>query len=56
LETFWASIRPVELSADVERSAGEPSVRHRLRGAGAVHLASAMALGADDVTVAVSRW
>ncbi|MFN3218244.1 MAG: type II toxin-antitoxin system VapC family toxin [Acidimicrobiales bacterium] len=52
-EIFWASIRPVELSADVERSAGALSVRHRLRGADAVHLASALAIGVDDVTVAV---
>jgi len=50
-ETFWASMRPIELSADVERVAGELAVLHRLRGADAVHLASALALGFPDVTV-----
>ena len=52
-EIFWSSVRPVELSADVERAAGELAVLHRLRGADAVHLASAMALGSQEVTVAV---
>lgn len=52
-EEFWASMRPIELSADVERTAGELAVVHRLRGADAVHLASALALGSTDVTVAV---
>ncbi len=52
-ETFWESMRPIELSADVERVAGELTVLHRLRGADAVHLASALALGSADVTVAV---
>lgn len=51
-EVFWASMRPVELSVEVERIAGMLAARHRLRGADAVHLASALALGAD-VTVAV---
>jgi len=51
-ETFWASIRPIELSSNVERSAGELAVLHRLRGADAVHLASALALGSADVIVA----
>jgi uncharacterized protein len=52
-QTFWASMRPVELSAAVEQSAGALTARHRLRGAHAVHLASALALGSTDVTVAV---
>lgn len=52
-ETFWASMRPVELSADVEQSAGQMAALHSLRGADAVHLASAVALGATDLTVAV---
>lgn len=50
---FWASMRPVELSARVERMAGELATRHHLRGGDAVHLASALALGSPDVTVAV---
>ena len=51
-EIFWSSMRPIELSADVERVAGELAVLHRLRGADAVHLASALALGSQEVTVA----
>jgi predicted nucleic acid-binding protein len=49
---FWASVRPVELSADVERAAGSLAATHKLRGADAVHLASALALGTTDLTVA----
>jgi len=52
-EIFWSSMRPVELSPDVEGAAGELAVLHRLRGADAVHLASAIALGSQEVTVAV---
>jgi predicted nucleic acid-binding protein len=52
-ELFWASMRPVELSADVERAAGSLAAAHQLRGADAVHLASALALGTADLTVAV---
>ncbi len=52
-DTFWGSMRLVELSADVEQSAGELAALHGLRGADAVHLASALALGATDLTVAV---
>lgn len=52
-ETFWSSMRPVELSADVERTAGALATRQQLRGADAVHLASALALGVTDLTVAV---
>jgi predicted nucleic acid-binding protein len=52
-EIFWSSMRPIELSADVERVAGELAVLHRLRGADAVHLASALALGSAEVIVAV---
>ena len=52
-EAFWASMRPVELTADVERAAGALTRRHQLRGADALHLASAVALGSTDLTVAV---
>jgi predicted nucleic acid-binding protein len=52
-DVFWSSMRPIELSPDVERTAGELAVLHRLRGADAVHLASALALGSQEVTVAV---
>lgn len=52
-EQFWESMRPVELSADVGRAAGSLAAIHRLGGADAVHLASALALGSGDLTVAV---
>ena len=52
-DEFWASMRPVELTPDIEQSAGVLARRHRLRGADAVHLASTLALGAADLTVAV---
>jgi len=52
-ETFWASMRPVELSAEVERSAGELAVLHGIRGADAIHLASALAPGATDLILVV---
>ncbi len=52
-EIFWSSMRPIELSVDVERAAGELAVLQRLSGADAVHLASALALGSPEVTVAV---
>ncbi len=37
----------------LEQHAGELAARHHLRGADAVHLASALALGSADLTVAV---
>ena len=52
-EAFWAAMRPVELTADVERAAGALAAQHQLRGADAVHLASALALGSTGLTVAV---
>ncbi len=52
-EIFWSSMRPIELSADVEKVAGELAGLHHLRAADAVHLASALALGSPEVTVAV---
>lgn len=52
-DEFWAAMRPVELTVAVEQSAGGLARRHGLRGADAVHLASALALGADDLVVAV---
>jgi predicted nucleic acid-binding protein len=52
-EQFWAAVRPVEFSAAVERSAGDLALRYALRGADAVHLASALVLGLPDLVVAV---
>ncbi len=50
---YWAAIRPVELAAAVERHAGQLARAHALRGAGAVHLASALAIGDPELIVAV---
>ena len=52
-DRFWAAMRPVELTASVEQQSGELASAHRLGGADAVHLASAVALGPADVIVAV---
>jgi predicted nucleic acid-binding protein len=52
-EDFWDAIRPVELSPTVEYDAGQLAARRALRGADAVHLASALAVGARDLVVAV---
>jgi uncharacterized protein len=49
----WATMRPVELSPVVERRAGELTSRHALRGADAVHLASALAIARSDFLMAV---
>ena len=43
-EELWAAIRPVELTVSVERAAGRLARAHMLRGADAVHLASAMTI------------
>jgi uncharacterized protein len=52
-QEFWAATRPVELTPAVERHAGELAGKHALRGADAVHLASALAIGEPDLIVAV---
>jgi uncharacterized protein len=52
-ERFWDAVRPVELSKAVERHAGELARRHALRGADAVHLASALAIDSHELVVAV---
>lgn len=45
-EEYWAATRAVELTASVTRDAGQLARTHALRGADAVHLASALAVGA----------
>jgi uncharacterized protein len=52
-EEYWAETRPVELSARVERQAGQLARLHALRGADAVHLASALAIGDPELVIAV---
>jgi predicted nucleic acid-binding protein len=50
---FWAAVRPVEFTRGVGRHAGDLARRRALRGADAVHLASALAIDARDLVVAV---
>lgn len=52
-EDFWAATRPVELTVTVEQHAGHLARAHALRGADAVHLASALAVGDPDLIIAV---
>jgi uncharacterized protein len=52
-EEYWAAVRPVELTAAVERHAGRLASHHALRGADAVHLASALAIGEPGLIMAV---
>jgi predicted nucleic acid-binding protein len=52
-DTLWSQLRPVELTAAVEREAGRLARIHSLRGADAVHLASALAVGGPGLVVAV---
>lgn len=52
-EEFWAATRPVEFTPAVERQAGQLAKSRALRGADAVHLASALAVDDSDLVVAV---
>lgn len=51
-EGFWSSTRAVELSEAVSQLAGELASERPLRGADAVHLASALAIGAPEIIFA----
>jgi uncharacterized protein len=50
---YWAATRPVELTATVEQRAGQLARDYALRGADAIHLASALAIGDAELVVAV---
>jgi predicted nucleic acid-binding protein len=52
-EEFWSATRPVELTPAVERHAGRLARAHALGGADAVHLASALVIGDQDLVMAV---
>lgn len=52
-EHFWATTRAVELTPTVTLDAGRLASEHALRGADAVHLASAKAVGAPEIILAV---
>jgi predicted nucleic acid-binding protein len=51
-EQYWAAVRPVELTAGVERHAGQLARTCALRGADAIHLASALAIADPDLIIA----
>lgn len=53
-EDYWDSVRPIELGRSVEQHAGQLAGLHGLRGADAVHLASALAL--EDETLIFAVW
>jgi uncharacterized protein len=53
-DRYWAATRPVELTAAVERHAGQLAGTHALRGAEAIHLASALAIG--DPGLVLVAW
>lgn len=52
-DAFWTAVRPVELTERVEADAGRLASEHALRGADAVHLASALALRDPQLVMAV---
>ncbi len=53
-DSYWAATRPVELTAAVERHAGELARTHALGGPDAIHLASALAIG--DPALVLAAW
>jgi uncharacterized protein len=53
-DSYRAATRPVELTAAVEQHAGRLTRTHALRGADAVHLASALAIG--DRGLILAAW
>lgn len=52
-ERRWAELHPVELTARVAQAAGRLAERRHLRGADAVHLASALEVGRPHLVMAV---
>lgn len=51
-EEYWAATRVVALTEEIALRAGELASEHALRGADAVHLASALAVDTDDLLFA----
>ena len=49
---LWAALRLVEVSPDVDQHAGDLAEDHALSGFDAIHLASALLVGADALIVA----
>lgn len=52
-ELHWGAVRLIELNAEVASNAGRLTRNSVLRGADAVHLASALATGLENLVVAV---
>jgi predicted nucleic acid-binding protein len=52
-DEYWAATRAVELTAAVEQHAGQLASTRALRGADAIHLASALAIADPDLVMAV---
>ena len=55
-EEYWPATRPVELTRAVERHAGRLAAQYALRGADAVHLASALTLTLSDPELILAAW
>ncbi|MGP8000127.1 MAG: type II toxin-antitoxin system VapC family toxin [Streptosporangiaceae bacterium] len=53
-QEYWPATRPVELTRPVERHAGQLAEQYALRGADAVHLASALAV--SDPGLILAAW
>jgi predicted nucleic acid-binding protein len=51
LETLWVTMIRVVVTIELAQQAGELAERHRLRGFDAIHLASALSLGAEATMV-----
>jgi predicted nucleic acid-binding protein len=51
-EQYWQATRAVALTEEITIRAGELAAEHALRGGDAVHLASALAIGSDDLLFA----
>lgn len=51
LDDVYAELRVIAIDEALARAAGELASRHALRGYDAVHLASALAVEADDVVL-----
>lgn len=51
-EEYWAATRPVELTEGITARAGQLAGEHALRGADAVHLASALAVRTQQLVFA----
>lgn len=52
-EQYWAATRVVELTEAIATHAGRLAGEHALRGADAIHLASVLAIGANETLLAV---